>query len=79
MLVACPENSLVEAKARDVASFLLLYIDTFAQEFLRPIITPFELEVALQSEPTWTGKYVLDFGKLSLDDPVDKSRTCSAR
>ncbi|KAF7305490.1 2-(3-amino-3-carboxypropyl)histidine synthase subunit 2 [Mycena chlorophos] len=47
VLVACPENSLVEAK-----------------EFLRPIITPFELEVALQAEQSWTGRYVLDFGKL---------------
>ncbi|KAF7329083.1 2-(3-amino-3-carboxypropyl)histidine synthase subunit 2 [Mycena kentingensis (nom. inval.)] len=47
VLVACPENSLVEAK-----------------EFLRPIITPFELEVALKAEQSWTGRYVLDFGKL---------------
>ncbi|KAF7290668.1 2-(3-amino-3-carboxypropyl)histidine synthase subunit 2 [Mycena indigotica] len=60
VLVACPENSIVEAK-----------------EFLRPIITPFELEIALQSEQSWTGKYVLDFGKLlaesssSAESPAD--------
>ncbi|KAF9074276.1 putative diphthamide synthesis protein-domain-containing protein, partial [Rhodocollybia butyracea] len=47
VLVACPENSLVDAK-----------------DFYRPIITPYELEIALQSEPSWTGKYVLDFEKL---------------
>lgn len=34
------------------------------QEYLRPIITPYELEIALQPEPQWTGKYVLDFGEL---------------
>ncbi|KAF8630567.1 hypothetical protein AX17_005379 [Amanita inopinata Kibby_2008] len=47
VLVACPENSLIEAK-----------------DFLRPIITPFELQVALQTKPSWTGKYVLDFEQL---------------
>ncbi|KAI0942716.1 hypothetical protein AcW1_003274 [Taiwanofungus camphoratus] len=47
VLVACPENSLIEAK-----------------EFLRPIITPYELEVALRAEQSWTGRYVLDFDKL---------------
>ncbi|EKM51131.1 uncharacterized protein PHACADRAFT_177826 [Phanerochaete carnosa HHB-10118-sp] len=55
VLVACPENSLVEAK-----------------EFLRPIITPYELEVALQPEPLWTGQYVLDFEKLALGE-ADRS------
>ncbi len=47
MLVACPENSLLDAK-----------------EFLRPIVTPYELEVALQPTQTWTGRYVLDFEQL---------------
>ncbi|KIK64153.1 hypothetical protein GYMLUDRAFT_57148 [Collybiopsis luxurians FD-317 M1] len=47
VLVACPENSLVDAK-----------------DFYRPIVTPYELEVALQAEQSWTGKYVLDFGQL---------------
>ncbi|KAI0804663.1 putative diphthamide synthesis protein-domain-containing protein [Irpex lacteus] len=54
VLVACPENSLVEAK-----------------EFLRPIITPYELEIALQDEPQWTGRYELDFGKLALEDSTE--------
>ncbi|KAL1943663.1 hypothetical protein VTO73DRAFT_4108 [Trametes versicolor] len=47
VLVACPENSLLDAK-----------------EFLQPIVTPYELEVALQPTQTWTGRYVLDFGQL---------------
>ncbi|KAG6875562.1 hypothetical protein C0993_008551 [Termitomyces sp. T159_Od127] len=52
VLVACPENSVIEAK-----------------EFLRPIITPFELEVALQSTPKWTGRYVLNFEHLLAEAP----------
>ncbi|KAH9933986.1 diphthamide biosynthesis protein [Epithele typhae] len=47
VLVACPENSLLDAK-----------------EFLRPIVTPYELEAALQPTQTWTGRYVLDFAEL---------------
>ncbi|KIJ62516.1 hypothetical protein HYDPIDRAFT_114653, partial [Hydnomerulius pinastri MD-312] len=35
-----------------------------AKEFYRPMITPFELEVALQAEGTWSNRYVLDFGRL---------------
>lgn len=38
------------------------------QEFLRPIVTPYELEIALQTEPEWTGEYVLDFKQI-LDKP----------
>ncbi|KAF8918751.1 putative diphthamide synthesis protein-domain-containing protein [Mucidula mucida] len=47
VLVACPENSMIDAK-----------------EFYRPIVTPFELGIALRREPDWTGKYVLDFEQL---------------
>ncbi|KZT04025.1 diphthamide biosynthesis protein [Laetiporus sulphureus 93-53] len=47
VLVACPENSLIEAK-----------------DFLRPIVTPYELEIALRAEMGWTGRYILDFDKL---------------
>ncbi|KAG6907507.1 hypothetical protein DXG01_008651 [Tephrocybe rancida] len=52
VLVACPENSVIEAK-----------------EFLRPIITPFELEIALQSTPNWTGRYILNFESILADAP----------
>ncbi|KAI0084566.1 diphthamide biosynthesis protein [Irpex rosettiformis] len=58
VLVACPENSLVEAK-----------------EFLRPIITPYELEIALQDEPQWIGEYELDFGKLAPEESVETNKT----
>ncbi|KAJ6510615.1 putative diphthamide synthesis protein-domain-containing protein [Mycena sanguinolenta] len=54
VLVACPENSLVESR-----------------DFLRPIITPFELEVALQAEQSWTGRYVLDFEKLLAESAAE--------
>ena len=40
---------------------------------MRPIITPFELEIALQPEPTWSGDYVFDFDKL-LKNARDKGR-----
>ncbi|THH16089.1 hypothetical protein EW146_g4501 [Bondarzewia mesenterica] len=55
VLVACPENSLIETK-----------------EFYRPIVTPYELQVALQPEPVWTGEYILDFDRL-LSISHDKS------
>jgi diphthamide biosynthesis protein 2 len=47
VLVACPENSLIDSK-----------------DFLRPIITPFELEAALSRDRSWTGRYILDFDRL---------------
>lgn len=59
VLVACPENSLLDAK-----------------EFLCPIVTPYELEVALQPTQTWTGRYVLDFEQI-LKDHRDASDSAS--
>ncbi|KIL58577.1 hypothetical protein M378DRAFT_170393 [Amanita muscaria Koide BX008] len=47
VLVACPENSLMDAK-----------------DFFRPIVTPYELEIALQATQSWTGRYVLDFNQV---------------
>ena len=44
VLVACPENSLLDSK-----------------EYLKPIITPFELDVALNSDRMWTGHYYANF------------------
>jgi len=34
------------------------------QEFFKPIITPFELEIAISADRSWTGEYILDFGRL---------------
>lgn len=48
VLIACPENSLVEAK--DVQR---------SREFFKPIITPFELMTAFKGRE-WSGNYVLD-------------------
>ncbi|KAH9016449.1 diphthamide biosynthesis protein [Lactarius pseudohatsudake] len=52
VLVACPENSVIDAK-----------------DFFRPIVTPFELQLALQPSPTWTGEYVLDFDQVLAREP----------
>jgi len=35
-----------------------------SKEFLKPIVTPFELEIALSADRSWTGEYILDFGRL---------------
>ncbi|PWN50801.1 diphthamide biosynthesis protein [Violaceomyces palustris] len=51
VLVACPENSLVDSK-----------------EFYKPIVTPFEMELALRRRgeegEVWSGEYVLDLERL---------------
>jgi diphthamide biosynthesis protein 2 len=35
-----------------------------SRDFYRPVITPFELEVALNSNRQWTGDYTTDFRQL---------------
>nr|XP_054764127.1 2-(3-amino-3-carboxypropyl)histidine synthase subunit 2-like [Lytechinus pictus] len=47
VLVACPENSLVDSK-----------------EFYRPVVTPFEMEIACNEAREWTGEYITDFQTL---------------
>lgn len=37
-------------------------------EFYKPIITPYELEMALSPQVTWTGKWVTEFERLIADD-----------
>ncbi|KAJ1882049.1 Diphthamide biosynthesis protein 2 [Coemansia sp. RSA 486] len=44
VLVACPENSLVDSK-----------------EFDRPVVTPYEMMVALSRSREWSGDYITDF------------------
>eukprot|EP00736_Rhodelphis_marinus_P013195 Rmarinus@m.6969 len=46
VLVACPQNSLVDSK-----------------EYYAPIVTPFELLLALQGDDSWTGEYTLSFAE----------------
>ncbi|KAJ2742023.1 Diphthamide biosynthesis protein 2 [Coemansia sp. BCRC 34301] len=50
VLVACPENSLVDSK-----------------DFFAPVVTPFEIQLALSQSRQWTGDYVTDFHAF-LDD-----------
>ncbi|CCD24778.1 2-(3-amino-3-carboxypropyl)histidine synthase NDAI_0D04650 [Naumovozyma dairenensis CBS 421] len=42
-------------------------------EFYKPIITPYELTMALNDEVTWTGKWVVDFKKAleQISDQID--------
>lgn len=54
VLVACPENSLLDTR-----------------DFLRPIVTPWEMMLAVQargdSEVAWSGAYVLDLDRVLAD------------
>ncbi|PRP89720.1 hypothetical protein PROFUN_00062 [Planoprotostelium fungivorum] len=50
VLVACPENSLVDSR-----------------DFYKPIVTPFEVQIALQRGKEWSGKYVTDFSQVLRD------------
>ncbi|XP_041045258.1 2-(3-amino-3-carboxypropyl)histidine synthase subunit 2-like [Carcharodon carcharias] len=47
VLVACPENSLLDSS-----------------EFYRPVLTPFQMEVACNQVRKWTGEYITDFRDL---------------
>lgn len=40
------------------------------KEFLRPIVTPYELEIALGLGRGWTGEYILDFEKVLAESKV---------
>ncbi|SCU90318.1 LAME_0E08020g1_1 [Lachancea meyersii CBS 8951] len=46
-------------------------------EFLKPIVTPYELTMALNPEVTWTGQWVVDFKQIleDLDDDADETNT----
>jgi diphthamide biosynthesis protein 2 len=39
-------------------------------------VTPYELEIALQAEQSWTGRYVLDFERLLADASEKLSNPC---
>jgi hypothetical protein len=44
VLIACPENSLLDSK-----------------EFYRPIVTPYEVELACNANREWSQEYILEF------------------
>ncbi|KAL9932830.1 hypothetical protein V8E36_008085 [Tilletia maclaganii] len=70
VLIACPENSLVGAKSGLGSSAGagggggLSGANGHGGDFWRPIVTPFEMELALGPEGVWTGEYEVDLGKL---------------
>ena len=35
-----------------------------SKEFYRPIVTPYEMEIACNPEQQWTGEYVMEFQQL---------------
>ncbi|KAG8759396.1 Diphthamide biosynthesis protein 2 [Ceratobasidium sp. 423] len=43
-----------------------------SKEFYRPIVTPFELEVALGADRSWTGEYVLNFDRILSRQKADE-------
>lgn len=45
-----------------------------SNEYYKPIITPYELHLALSPEITWTGKWITEF-KLIID--IDKEQSCN--
>jgi diphthamide biosynthesis protein 2 len=47
VLIACPENSLLDSK-----------------EFYRPIVTPYEVDLACNANREWSQGYILEFQHL---------------
>lgn len=69
--IACSEG-MVDSKVREsVCTYCVIFPSTTSQEYLRPIITPYELELALQPEPTWSGKYVFDFEEILATSSIE--------
>jgi len=46
-------------------------------EFFKPIITPYELEMALSPEVQWTGKWVTEFENIMREDEVEAEESTS--
>lgn len=55
VLLACPENSLVDAVDPTYAR---------SRDFYKPIVTPYEMMLALDDNRSWTGEYVLELNRL---------------
>jgi diphthamide biosynthesis protein 2 len=53
-----------------------------SREFYRPIVTPYELEIALSKSREWSGEYITDFQQLLPEDGqlgVDKVKISQAQ
>ncbi|KAJ1848867.1 Diphthamide biosynthesis protein 2, partial [Coemansia sp. RSA 2708] len=55
VLVACPENSLVDSK-----------------EFFQPVVTPYEMLLALSRSREWSGDYITDFHSFLEESELDQ-------
>lgn len=78
VLVACPENSIVDAKVRLCIFSIRTTPMTADQEFLRPIITPHELIAALSPEVQWSAPYTLNFDDVLVADAQRESGKCKS-
>lgn len=50
-----------------------IIIDMFG-DYFKPIITPYELKLALMPQVTWTGKWVTDFDAMLEQDELDREK-----
>lgn len=65
VLLACPENSLVDAMDPTGRR---------SKDFYKPIVTPFEMMLALDESRTWTGSYVLEMNQLAVEAQKQEAR-----
>jgi diphthamide biosynthesis protein 2 len=61
ILVACPENTLLLNDTTSTRNQQQNGGYSNKEFSFKPIITPFELQMALREEVEWTGRFVLDF------------------
>lgn len=54
-----------------------IIIDTFG-DYFKPIITPYELKLALMPQVTWTGKWVTDFDTMLAQDREEAAEVMEA-
>lgn len=64
VLIACPENSLIDAAAASSSGQRAVSYDS--RDFFRPIVTPFELLMAFKGR-AWGREYVLDLEEVYAD------------
>ncbi len=75
--VSCSEG-MVDSKASKQKCVTQICNSMFAwfhKDYFKPIITPFELEVVLQKDPEWSGKYTFDFNELLENLPSVEGRS----
>jgi diphthamide biosynthesis protein 2 len=72
ILVACPENTLLLNDAIPSGNQRQNGGYSNKEFSFKPIITPFELQLALREEVEWTGRFVLDFEEIIREGGKEK-------